>query len=164
MANTVGQRIAELRAQKGWNQTQLAEKASLSRNAISRIEHGHTIPSVPTVEKISRALGEEPGALFPKAKSLQGLDVDSFFLEVLTEARPESVKAAYAVAYERFAERFKEVPESEIKAEVESLSQKQHALANDPDDVSELIRVMEKRNLLKVALKAAEDRLAAVNG
>ncbi|EKU48218.1 helix-turn-helix transcriptional regulator [Staphylococcus massiliensis] len=51
-------RLKELRARDGYNQTQLAKKAGVSRQTISLIERNDFMPSIMTVVKISRIFGE----------------------------------------------------------------------------------------------------------
>lgn len=52
----IGDRIRALREQKGLSQGQLEKRTGLLRCYISRVENGHTVPSIETVEKLSRAL------------------------------------------------------------------------------------------------------------
>ena len=51
-------RLKELRARDGYNQTQLAKKAGVSRQTISLIERNDFMPSVLTATKIARIFGE----------------------------------------------------------------------------------------------------------
>ncbi|MCG3399520.1 helix-turn-helix transcriptional regulator [Staphylococcus massiliensis] len=51
-------RLKELRARDGYNQTQLAKKAGVSRQTISLIERNDFMPSIMTAVKISRIFGE----------------------------------------------------------------------------------------------------------
>lgn len=46
-----------LRMRKGWTQLQLAEKANLSNEAISRWEHGESSPRIENAKKLADALG-----------------------------------------------------------------------------------------------------------
>jgi transcriptional regulator with XRE-family HTH domain len=52
----VGDRLRELREQKKLSQGDIEERSGLLRCYISRIENGHTVPSVETLEKFARAL------------------------------------------------------------------------------------------------------------
>jgi transcriptional regulator with XRE-family HTH domain len=52
----IGERLRELREQKQFSQGDIEKRTGLLRCYISRVEHGHTIPSVETLEKMSRAL------------------------------------------------------------------------------------------------------------
>ncbi len=72
----IGDRLRELREQKKMSQGEIEKRTGLLRCYISRVENGHTVPAVETLEKFARALevpvyqlfydGEEP----PKAPNL----------------------------------------------------------------------------------------------
>src|ERR1700730_8663156 len=76
----IGDRLRALREEKHLSQGQIEKRTGLLRCYISRVEHGHTVPSIETLEKMSRALeiplyqlfyeGENPPAL-PKYKSVK---------------------------------------------------------------------------------------------
>ncbi len=54
----LAKRIKELRKKNGWSQQKLAEKASLSYNAITKIEQGTAKhPTIQTIVKIADAFG-----------------------------------------------------------------------------------------------------------
>ena len=53
----IGRVIARLRTEKGWTQTQLAEKIGSSQSAIHRVEKGQQNISLELVRKLSQALG-----------------------------------------------------------------------------------------------------------
>jgi transcriptional regulator with XRE-family HTH domain len=69
----IGERFRTLREQKNLSQGDIEERTGLLRCYISRVENGHTVPSVETLEKMARALevplyqlfydGEEPPEL-----------------------------------------------------------------------------------------------------
>ncbi|MDE3137765.1 MAG: helix-turn-helix transcriptional regulator [Acidobacteriota bacterium] len=52
----IGDRIRALREQRGLSQGQIEKRTGLLRCYISRVENGHTVPSIETVEKLARAL------------------------------------------------------------------------------------------------------------
>ena len=52
----IGTRLRALRDQKGLSQGDIEKSAGLLRCYISRLENGHTIPSIETLEKLARAL------------------------------------------------------------------------------------------------------------
>lgn len=52
----IGQRIKELRESKNLSQGDLEKRTGLLRCYTSRVENGHTVPSVETLEKYARAL------------------------------------------------------------------------------------------------------------
>jgi transcriptional regulator with XRE-family HTH domain len=52
----IGERLRDLREQKKLSQGDIQNRTGLLRCYISRVENGHTIPSVETLEKMARAL------------------------------------------------------------------------------------------------------------
>jgi transcriptional regulator with XRE-family HTH domain len=77
----IGDRLRALRQEKKFSQGDVEERTGLLRCYISRVESGHIVPAVETLEKFARALevpmyqlfydGEEPPKLpsLPKRKS-----------------------------------------------------------------------------------------------
>lgn len=77
----IGYRLRELREQKKLSQGDIEKRTGLLRCYISRVENGHTVPAVETLEKLARALeiplyqlfydGEEPPKVpnLPKRKT-----------------------------------------------------------------------------------------------
>jgi transcriptional regulator with XRE-family HTH domain len=69
----ISDRLRELREQKKLSQGDIEKKTGLLRCYISRVENGHTVPAIETLEKLARALevplyqlfyeGEEPPKL-----------------------------------------------------------------------------------------------------
>ncbi|UXU55463.1 helix-turn-helix transcriptional regulator [Staphylococcus agnetis] len=57
-------RLKELRAREGYNQTELAKKAGVSRQTISLIERNEFMPSILTAFKIARIFGEKVEEVF----------------------------------------------------------------------------------------------------
>jgi transcriptional regulator with XRE-family HTH domain len=52
----IGDRLQSLRKQKQLSQGDIEQRTGLLRCYISRIENGHTVPTVETLEKMARAL------------------------------------------------------------------------------------------------------------
>jgi transcriptional regulator with XRE-family HTH domain len=52
----VGERVKQFRELKGLSQGQIEQRTGLIRCYISRVENGHTVPSIETLEKLARAL------------------------------------------------------------------------------------------------------------
>ena len=77
----IGDRLREMREAKKLSQGDIEKRTGLLRCYVSRVENGHTVPAVETLEKFARALevpmyqlfydGEEPPKLpnLPKQKS-----------------------------------------------------------------------------------------------
>lgn len=53
----IGERLRDMRREKKLSQGDLEERTGLSRCYLSRIENGHTTPSIETLEKLASALG-----------------------------------------------------------------------------------------------------------
>lgn len=53
----VGERIAQLRAQKGWNQEELAHRAGLNRAHLYRLEKGLQSMTLKTLKTLADTLG-----------------------------------------------------------------------------------------------------------
>lgn len=53
----IGRRLRELRESKNLSQGELERRTGLLRCYISRVENGHTVPGVETLEKYAGALG-----------------------------------------------------------------------------------------------------------
>jgi transcriptional regulator with XRE-family HTH domain len=77
----IGDRLRTMREEKHFSQGDIEKKTGLLRCYISRVENGHTVPAIETLEKMARALevpmyqlfydGEEPPKLpnLPKRTS-----------------------------------------------------------------------------------------------
>ena len=64
---SLGGRIKSLRAERGLQQRQLAEKAGLTPSMLSQIESGRLTPSLHTLGKLAAAFGVSIGSLFEAA-------------------------------------------------------------------------------------------------
>ena len=76
----IGDRLREMREAKKLSQGDIEKRTGLLRCYISRVENGHTVPAIETLEKLARALevplyqlfydGEEPPSLpnLPKSE------------------------------------------------------------------------------------------------
>ncbi|HEY2459515.1 MAG TPA: helix-turn-helix transcriptional regulator [Candidatus Acidoferrum sp.] len=52
----IGDRLRELREKKDLSQGDVETRSGLLRCYVSRVENGHTVPSIETLEKLARAL------------------------------------------------------------------------------------------------------------
>jgi transcriptional regulator with XRE-family HTH domain len=52
----IGERLRVLRENKQLSQGEIEKRTGVLRNYISRVENGHTVPAVKTLEKLARAL------------------------------------------------------------------------------------------------------------
>jgi transcriptional regulator with XRE-family HTH domain len=72
----IAERLKALREQKNLSQGDIEKRTGLLRCYISRVENGHTVPAIETLEKMARAMevpiyalfydGEQPPAALPK--------------------------------------------------------------------------------------------------
>lgn len=56
IAWAIAQRVREAREKQGLRQEDLAEKTGIARSNITRLERGRHLPTLPTLQKIARAL------------------------------------------------------------------------------------------------------------
>lgn len=63
VAEAFGQRVRELRLEKGMTQEQLAEAAGLHPTFISNVERGYRVPTIVTLLKLADGLNMLPAAL-----------------------------------------------------------------------------------------------------
>jgi transcriptional regulator with XRE-family HTH domain len=88
----IGSKLKELRESKNLSQGDIEKRTGLLRCYISRVENGHTVPCVETLEKMAHALEvpmyrlftdetriEKPGISLSKAESRRGMNPDSKF-------------------------------------------------------------------------------------
>lgn len=52
----IGERLREIREKKKLSQGDIEERTGLLRCYVSRVENGHTVPAIETLEKMARAL------------------------------------------------------------------------------------------------------------
>src|SRR3984957_20669096 len=81
----IGDRLRILREAKNFSQGEIEKRTGLLRCYVSRVENGHTVPAIETLEKFARALdvplyqlfydGEEPPKIPNLPKRKTGTDV-----------------------------------------------------------------------------------------
>jgi ribosome-binding protein aMBF1 (putative translation factor) len=64
LAFELGRAVRELREQRGWSQTRLAEAAGMTQSAVARFEAGGTVPTLQVLERLARALDVELAVRF----------------------------------------------------------------------------------------------------
>jgi transcriptional regulator with XRE-family HTH domain len=99
----IGDRLRELREAKQFSQGDIEKRTGLLRCYVSRVENGHTVPAIETLEKMARALevplyhlfydGEEPPKLPNLLKGKSSAEIawgssgkDARFLSKLRQA------------------------------------------------------------------------------
>ena len=60
----IGDRLRAIRESKGMSQGDIEKRTGLLRCYISRVENGHTVPAIETLEKMARAMELPMYALF----------------------------------------------------------------------------------------------------
>ncbi|SRR5258706_3862150 len=69
----IGNRLKELRESKSLSQGDIEKRTGLLRCYISRVENGHTVPAVSTLERMARALEVPMYRLFHDGEVSAGL-------------------------------------------------------------------------------------------
>ena len=122
----ISERLVALRVQKNMTQGDVESRTGLLRCYLSRLENGHTIPSIETLEKLANALeiplyqffydGDEPPKVerIPTPKSAraavwgtQGHDAQTFarFRQLMRRMDPENRKLLVSMAMKMTRER-----------------------------------------------------------
>jgi transcriptional regulator with XRE-family HTH domain len=73
LAFDLGRAVRELREQRGWSQAQLAQAAGMTQSAVARFEAGGTVPTLPVLERLARALDVELSVRFTRRPRLREL-------------------------------------------------------------------------------------------
>ena len=115
----VGEKLRDLRVQKSLSQGDIEKRTGLLRCYISRVENGHTIPAVETLEKFARALeipiyqlfyeGDEPPKIPKGVKAKAGREREwgeapheakllAQFIRLFSKAKKEDLKLLLATA------------------------------------------------------------------
>lgn len=96
----IGVRIAKIRKDRELTQAKLAEMVDTTVETISRLERGVSIPSLKTLEKISRALHIHIKELlsieFPSLKR-PSIKEGEKLLSYLQTKRPEDIRMCYRI-------------------------------------------------------------------
>jgi transcriptional regulator with XRE-family HTH domain len=74
----IGTTIRDYRLQKGMSQGDIEKRTGLLRCYLSRVENGHTVPSLETLQKIARALDLQLSQFF--AEDTLGKDMSTLNL------------------------------------------------------------------------------------
>ena len=104
LASIVGANIAALRAARGWNQTQLAEKLGMGADSLSRMERGVVAPRFARLELFADILGCTVAELFFTAADRARLAPAAAIVPTMTyslkeETAPYGDNGFGAVAY-----------------------------------------------------------------
>lgn len=89
----IGATIRGYRLQKGMSQGDIEKRTGLLRCYLSRVENGHTIPSLETLQKIARALDLQLAEFFAEqtmSKELSPLNLGQEEIRFLTQVQKYS--------------------------------------------------------------------------
>ena len=87
-AMNIGSTIREYRLQRGLSQGDIEKRTGLLRCYLSRVENGHTVPSLDTLKKIAAALGLPMSQFFadePVQKDIAAIALSSDEIRFLSE-------------------------------------------------------------------------------
>jgi transcriptional regulator with XRE-family HTH domain len=86
----IGTTIRGYRLQKGMSQGDIEKRTGLLRCYLSRVENGHTVPSLETLQKIARALDLQLSEFFAEevvAKEMSSLNLGEDEIRFLTQVQ-----------------------------------------------------------------------------
>ena len=86
----IGEIIRNYRLQKGMSQGDIEKRTGLLRCYLSRVENGHTVPSLETLQKIARALDLQLSEFFAEetiGKEMSGLNLGEEEIRFLTQVQ-----------------------------------------------------------------------------
>lgn len=76
-----GRRLAALLTERGWNQSELARRSEIGRDAVSTYIRGRVFPENKSLAAMAKALSVEPEQLLPNA-TMQAMDYETPALEI----------------------------------------------------------------------------------
>src|ERR1700719_3212658 len=86
----IGETIRNYRLQKGMSQGDIEKRTGLLRCYLSRVENGHTVPSLETLQKIARALDLQLSEFFAAevvGKEMSALNLGEDEIRFLTQVQ-----------------------------------------------------------------------------
>lgn len=104
----IGQRIRHLREQKGLSQGDIERSSGLLRCYVSRVEHGHTVPSLETLVRFAAALDVPLYQLFfngEDAPVTPNLTPRLSLEELADDAGPSGTEARFLLKLKEFVGR-----------------------------------------------------------
>jgi transcriptional regulator with XRE-family HTH domain len=95
VSSNIGTTIREYRLQKNMSQGDIEKRTGLLRCYLSRVENGHTVPSLDTLQKIARALDLQLSQFFAEelvSKEMSGLNLTEDEIRFLTQVQRYSAQ------------------------------------------------------------------------
>lgn len=74
VAYELGRTVREMREARGWTQSRLANASGMTQPAVARFEAGGTVPTIPVLERIARALEADLIVRLEASRSGDGRD------------------------------------------------------------------------------------------
>jgi transcriptional regulator with XRE-family HTH domain len=90
ISNNIGTTIRDFRLQKGMSQGDIEKRTGLLRCYLSRVENGHTVPSLETLQKIAGALDLQLSQFFaedPVSREVSSLHLSEEEIRFLTQVQ-----------------------------------------------------------------------------
>jgi len=90
ISNNIGSTIRDFRLQKGMSQGDIEKRTGLLRCYLSRVENGHTVPSLETLQKIAGALDLQLAQFFAEdnvSKEVSTLNLSEEEIKFLTQVQ-----------------------------------------------------------------------------
>ena len=90
ISNNIGTTIRDFRLQKGMSQGDIEKRTGLLRCYLSRVENGHTVPSLETLQKIASALDLQLSQFFaedPVSREVSSLNLSEDEIRFLTQVQ-----------------------------------------------------------------------------
>jgi transcriptional regulator with XRE-family HTH domain len=90
ISNNIGTTIRDFRLQKGMSQGDIEKRTGLLRCYLSRVENGHTVPSLETLQKIAGALDLQLSEFFaedPVSREVSSLHLSEEEIRFLTQVQ-----------------------------------------------------------------------------
>jgi len=95
VSSNIGTTIREYRLQKNMSQGDIEKRTGLLRCYLSRVENGHTVPSLDTLQKIARALDLQLSQFFAEelvSKEMSSLHLNEDEIRFLTQVQRYSAQ------------------------------------------------------------------------
>ena len=101
----IGDKLKELREAKKLSQGDIEKRTGLLRCYISRVENGHTVPNVDTLEKMARALEVPMYRLFTDEAKIEKPNVSFSKVEPTRSSKQDSKLRPFVKALSRLTDK-----------------------------------------------------------
>ena len=99
ISRNIGTTIRDYRLQKGMSQGDIEKRTGLLRCYLSRVENGHTVPSLETLQKIAGALDLQLSQFFADeqvSREVSTLNLSEEEIKFLTQVQRYSANLSYS--------------------------------------------------------------------